>query len=285
MKIAILSGKGGTGKTMLSVNLSVASHTGIYVDCDVEEPNGHLFFDLLNQKTIPVEVDLPVVINDKCTGCRKCIEFCKFNALAWVGGKVKVFESICHSCGGCSIVCPEMAIVEKKKIIGNILTGEYKDLYVSSGVMNIGEESGVPIIKALLKNVDEENKSLLRDNIIIDCPPGSSCLVSESIKDADYVILVAEPTIFGTQNLEMVHELVKMSDKPYGCVLNKCEDYENPSEIYCQENGIKILGKIDNDLELARLISSGRILVNEDSKYSELFRSILNRVTLEVNKQ
>ena len=285
MKIAILSGKGGTGKTMLSVNLSVASHKGIYVDCDVEEPNGHLFFDLIDQKTMPVEVDLPVVINDKCTGCRKCIEFCKFNALAWVGGKVKVFENICHSCGGCSIDCPEMAIVEKKKIIGNILTGEYKDLYVSSGVMNIGEESGVPIIKALLKNVDEENKCLLRDNIIIDCPPGSSCLVSESIKDADYVILVAEPTIFGTQNLEMVHELVKMSDKPYGCVLNKCEDYDNPSEIYCQENGIKILGKIDNDLELARLISSGRILVNEDSKYLELFRSILNRVTLEVNKQ
>lgn len=278
MKIAVLSGKGGTGKTLVSVNLAAASKESIYIDCDVEEPNGHLFFKPHNVSKKNISVKIPTADENNCNGCRKCVEFCKFNALAYIHKKLIVFDEVCHSCGGCSLLCPEKAITEREKIIGEVQTGVSDGVTVITGILNTGEATGVPIIRNLLDNEEEGKK----EYTFIDCPPGSACVVMESIKDADYCILVAEPTLFGVHNLNMVYELVKLFNKPFGAVLNKCLDGENPSEKFCMENNIKILGKIPFDNELGKINSNALISVRENEKYREMFSSLLKIVAKEV---
>lgn len=147
MDIAVLSGKGGTGKTLLSVNLAAAAEKSVYIDCDVEEPNGHLFFKPENIEIEEVTVKIPYVDKDLCDGCRKCIDFCNFNALALVGEKPFIFEAVCHSCGGCILVCPKSAMFEKNKVTGEIQRGISKNVEVVTGILNTGEASGIPIIK------------------------------------------------------------------------------------------------------------------------------------------
>lgn len=279
MKIAVLSGKGGTGKTFISVNLSFVAENSNYIDCDVEEPNGHLFFkpEIVNKEKVYAKI--PKVDKDLCSGCRKCVEFCKFNALAFIKGKVFVFEDICHSCGGCMLLCPEKAISEKDKEIGEILVGVFNRSNIYTGILNTGEETGVNIIKKLLKSSNDKPYTF------IDCPPGSSCSVMESIKDADYCILVAEPTLFGVHNFNMVYNLVKLFNKPFGAVLNKCLEGENPAEKYCVENNIKILGQIPFENELGKLNSNGEIASQKNDKYHSLFSSLLKTINEEVKNE
>ncbi len=272
MKIAVLSGKGGTGKTFVSVNLASTIENATYVDCDVEEPNGHLFFQPVWLNTERVYRKLPLVDQDKCTGCRVCTDFCKFNALAYISEQILVFDEVCHSCGGCVTLCPQGAITEKDKVVGTIQKGMSLSQSVLSGTMEVGEASGIPIIGQLLEEISG------RSDVVIDCPPGSSCSVMESLKEAEYCILVAEPTIFGSHNLAMVHELVELYDKPYGVVLNKCTDDENPSKIYCQDHKIKILAEIPYDEELAKLQSNGKIPVRESDKIKIMFMDLLNTI-------
>ena len=279
MKIAILSGKGGTGKTLLSVNMAAVAKNSKYIDCDVEEPNGHLFFKPEETQSKEVKVKIPVVDSEICNGCRKCVEFCKFNALAYIN-KLIIFEEICHSCGACIYLCPQKALWEKEKPIGKIEKGMSEDVTIVTGILNVGEASGVPIIEEILK---EELKQ--GETTIIDCPPGSACIVMESIKDADYCILVAEPTLFGVHNLNMVYELVRLFDKPHGVVLNKCLDGENPAEEFCLEKGIKILGKIPFDKELGTLNSRGLIASRENFKYRDLFSNLLKDIAKEVQDE
>ncbi|MEF2825091.1 MAG: 4Fe-4S binding protein, partial [Peptococcaceae bacterium] len=219
MKIAVLSGKGGTGKTFVSVNLSVTAPQALYVDCDVEEPNGHLFLKPEAVSTSKVVKRLPVFDAEKCTGCRACLDFCRFNALAYIKDKPMVFKDVCHSCGGCELICKHGAVSEEAVEIGHIDVGMHNHVEVASGFLNIGEASGIAIIQGLLRHADAYKD----DNIVIDCPPGSACSVVESIQDADYCILVAEPTVFGAHNFEMVHELVTIMNKPCGVVINKAE--------------------------------------------------------------
>lgn len=281
MKIAVLSGKGGTGKTLISVNLAAATmNEALYIDCDVEEPNGYLFFKPENIESQEIAIKIPHLDEKLCDGCRKCVDFCKFNALAYIGTKLVVFEDVCHSCGGCMLVCPKAALSEKDKVIGAIEKGISENVTVVTGILNTGEASGVPIIKKLLENIDEA-----KEFTFIDCPPGSACIVMESIKDVDYCILVAEPTLFGAHNLSMVHELVSLFDKPHGVVLNKCLDGENPSEEYCIEKNIRILGSIPFDSELGNLNSNALISVRENKKYREIFSSLLEIVTKEVQNE
>ena len=280
MNIAVLSGKGGVGKTFVSVNLAAVDKNSIYIDCDVEEPNGYLFFKPEGIITKDVQVEVPLVDKDLCNGCRKCVDFCKFNALAYANDKLIIFEDICHSCGGCILFCPQKALSEKKKSIGKIERGKSGDVTVLSGTLNIGEASGVPIIKALL------NEDLARgENHIIDCPPGSSCSVMESIEDADYCLLVAEATIFGVHNLKMVYELVKLFKIPLAVVINKCLDGENIAEDFCIEHNIKILEKIPFDIELGDLNSNGLIASRENDKYRSLFKDLLEKITKEVKDE
>lgn len=230
MNIAVLSGKGGTGKTLFSVNMAAASESATYIDCDVEEPNGYLFFKPEAIVEENVSVKIPEVDKELCSGCRKCVDFCKFNALAFIKKAPIVFGDICHSCGGCSLLCPENAITEKDKVIGKIEKGKSQGIDVYTGILNTGEVSGVPIIEKLLEeNRKSSSNGEGSNNIegneklsIIDCPPGSACIVMESIKDADFCVLVAEPTAFGAHNLEMVYELVSLFGKQFGVVLNKC---------------------------------------------------------------
>ena len=281
MRIAVLSGKGGTGKTLVSVNLAAAAKISTYIDCDVEEPNGYLFFKPEDVQEEKISVKIPKVNHELCNGCRKCVDFCKFNALAYIKNKLIVFDEVCHFCGGCIMLCPEKALTEKEKIVGKVQKGTSDQVRIYTGILNTGEASGIPIIKKLLaeKNL-EANKPTL-----IDCPPGSACIVMESIKDADYCILVAEPTLFGVHNLNMVYDLVKLFNRPFGVVLNKCLEEENPAEKFCLEKNIKILSRIPFDNELGRLNSNAEIAVNNNEKYRILFSALLNTVTKEAQHE
>lgn len=293
MNIAVLSGKGGTGKTLLSVNMAATSKSAIYIDCDVEEPNGYLFFKPEEIVEENVSVKIPEVDKELCSGCRKCVDFCKFNALAFIKKAPIVFGDICHSCGGCSLLCPENAITEKDKVIGKIEKGKSQGIDIYTGILNTGEVSGVPIIEKLFEeNRKSSSNGEVSNNIegneklsIIDCPPGSACIVMESIKDADFCVLVAEPTAFGAHNLEMVYELVSLFGKPFGVVLNKCLDGENPSEEFCKEKGIKILGRVPFEKELGGLNSNAKIAARESERYNKLFKNILETVKGEVQHE
>lgn len=278
MKIAVLSGKGGTGKTLICVNLAAAAGFSTYIDCDVEEPNGHLFLKPKDVKSEQVTVLIPNVDNDVCDGCRKCVDFCRFNALAYINDKLIIFDDICHSCGGCVIACPKNALSEREKVVGKIETGNSNHVQVRSGILNTGEPSGVPIINRL----QDSHVSSTDDMIFIDCPPGSACVVMDSIKDADYCVLVAEPTVFGVHNLNMVYELVMLFDKPFGVVLNKSIGGENPAEQFCIDRDIKILGRIPFDTELGKISSNAKVAVRESEKYRKLFSSLLDTLKREV---
>ncbi|NLZ93007.1 MAG: 4Fe-4S binding protein [Firmicutes bacterium] len=281
MRIAVLSGKGGTGKTLVSVNLAAAAKTSTYIDCDVEEPNGHLFFKPENIQEEEVSVRTPKVDEKLCSGCRKCVNFCKFNALAYIKDKLIVFEEICHSCGGCILFCPEKALTEKERVIGKVQKGISDQVTIYTGIMNTGEASGVPIIKKLFnENIPEADKQTF-----VDCPPGSACIVMESIMDADYCILVVEPTLFGVHNLNMVYELVKLFNKPFGVVLNKCLEEENPAEKFCFEKEIKILARIPFDNELGILNSNAEIAVRKSEKWRTIFSTLLETVKKEVHHE
>lgn len=279
MKIAVLSGKGGTGKTLISVNLASIAEKSTYIDCDVEEPNGYLYFKPKNIETEKIAVKIPQVDNNLCNGCRKCVEFCKFNALAYINDKLIIYDDICHSCGGCSLLCPERALSEVDKYIGRIEEGRFNNVRIYTGILNVGEATGTVIIEKLIDKVDEKGLTL------IDCPPGSACTVMESIKDADYCILVAEPTLFGLHNLNIVYELVKLFDKPFGLVLNKYIDGDNPIEKFCQDKKVKILSKIPFSRDLGILNSNAEIVSEKNQDYRHIFSNLLETIKEEVQNE
>lgn len=276
MKIAVLSGKGGTGKTLVSVNLAAIAKEASYVDCDVEEPNGHLFFKPENITEEEISIQIPTIQPKLCIGCRTCVDFCKFNALAYIKGQIKIFDEVCHACGGCSLLCPTGALIEKPQAIGHIQHGSSETVCVHTGVLHMGKALGTPIIKKLLEKQREDTKLT-----VIDCPPGSACIVMDSIKDADYCILVAEPTVYGAHNLKMVEELVRLFHKPYGMIRNKVVDHQDPSLEFAKEKGIKILGEIPFDKELGLLNAKGQIAAKVDEKYKCLFNDLLDTVLRE----
>jgi MinD superfamily P-loop ATPase len=280
MRIAVLSGKGGTGKTLVSVNLAAAAQRAVYIDCDVEEPNGHLFFKPEGVREEAVCIRIPRVQGDLCDGCRQCVDFCNFNALAYIRDQLMVFEEVCHSCGGCVLLCPQKALAEREKRIGAVREGQSGGVEVCTGILNIGEASGVPVIKKLLDGRERDDALT-----VIDCPPGSACAVMECVQDADYCVLIAEPTVFGVHNLHMVCELARLFQKPFGVVLNQCTAGENPAEEFCLENGIPILGRLAFDRTLGKLNSNAKIAVRESEAYRTLFRELLDTVIGEVHRE
>ena len=277
MKIAILSGKGGTGKTFVATNLARSAKSCIYLDCDVEAPNGHLFLNGPLLSSSKVSLPIPKVNDSLCDGCKKCVDFCRFNALAYIQNRVFVFDKICHSCGGCKIVCPQDAIYEVDREIGQVESRVYKNTQIFTGRLLPGEESGTSIIQELFTKIKPEDSL-----VIIDAPPGSACVVMDSIKDADYCILVAEPSIFGSHNLKMVHELVKLFKKPHAVVLNKSLGEDNPSKDYCIENGVEILADIPFSEELGNYNAEGKLVVEYNNEAKELFENLLDKVYKEV---
>lgn len=266
MKIAVLSGKGGAGKTLTAVNLAAAAGQAVYIDCDVEEPNGRLFLKPQDVSATEVTTALPEFDPEKCTGCRTCVDFCRFHALVYIKDKPKVFAEVCHSCGGCSLVCPDQAVTEREKVIGRVETGHHGETRVVTGILNLGEASGVPVIQEALKEAEGQNVPVL-----IDCP------VVESISDADFCILVAEPTAFGFHNFCMVHELAALLGKPCGVVINKWEGLYEPLEEYCKEKKLPILLRIPYEERIAEIVSSGKILVEEVPEYRKIFQELLKK--------
>lgn len=275
MQLAILSGKGGAGKTLLAVNLANLIKNSVFLDCDVEEPNGVFYFsDTFNKEEIFNKI--PIIDDNLCTHCHACIDFCRFNALIDFLGKTKVLPSLCHSCGGCQLVCEPGAITEKDELIGWINSTTLKNHKIFGGELRIGKETGVILIEKLIEKASSDQDT------IIDCPPGNGCSVMESIRSADFCVLVSEPTIFGLENLKMVYELTKVYKKKSGIVINKALDKESMIVDFAKENKIPILGQIPFDKELALLNSNLEIVSNY--KYRSYFDHILKNIETEVLK-
>lgn len=270
MKIACLSGKGGAGKTMVAVNLAAAAGRATYIDCDVEEPNGRIFLKPEQVEEQVVSSLLPEFDAEKCNGCKKCVAFCRFHALMYVKDRPMVFSEVCHSCGGCMMVCPEGAVTEKPKPIGKLEIGKHQELRVVTGILNVGEASGVPVISAALQKAEGVT--------IIDCPPGSACSVMESVMDADYCVLVAEPTAFGFHNFKMVYELVTLLGKKCGVVMNKLDMPYAPLEDFCKEEQVPVLARIPYDPEMAALAAEGQLVFEKQEKARKIFTELYEKI-------
>jgi MinD superfamily P-loop ATPase len=272
MRIAILSGKGGTGKTYVATNLAYVMKDSFFIDCDIEEPNGNIFLKGELYETEKVNVLVPEINQSKCDGCRTCVEFCQFNALAYVKNRLILFPELCHSCGGCTLLCPKGAIKEKEREIGKIEYGKTDSIEVRTGILNTGEATGVPIIDGLLKM--KKNS----DNIVVDCPPGSSCVVMESIKGSEFCLLVIEPTIFGVQNIEIVYELVKLFKIPYAAVINKYIEGYDVAHEFCKKNSIPILSVFEFENKIAELNSIGVLASSYNEKYKHQFETLVKKI-------
>ena len=270
MKITVLSGKGGTGKTTISTNLSWILSEKMKVqllDTDVEEPNTHLFFNIEFQEEIPVNIMIPVVDKDKCILCGECAKVCQFGAIAVFPKAVMVFENLCHGCGACSLICPTKAIDEKPKRIGVIRLGRINgNLLYGMGLMDLGEPSGVGIIRELKKRMDDS-----ADVVIIDAPPGTSCPVVESLRGTDFAILVTESSPFGLHDLRMAVEVVRTMEIPMGVVLNKYDSSFREMDEYIEREGLKVLMRIPFDKKIAYHYSKGELFTKYISGWRDKF--------------
>jgi MinD superfamily P-loop ATPase len=273
MKIAVASGKGGTGKTLIATNLAhVASFNGrsvVYVDCDVEAPNGHIFLKPEIRNSRPVGTLIPRVDEAKCTLCGKCAEICQYNAIACLGKKVLVFPELCHGCGGCSLVCPDDAIMEVRREIGILELGRAESIRFVQGTLNVGEAKSPPVIKAVRAAAPEV------DLVIIDAPPGTSCPVIEGIRGCDFVILVTEPTPFGLNDLKLAVEMVRTLNQPFGVVVNRAGIGDRAVHQYCEREGVNLLAEIQDDRRIAEAYSRGELVCEALPEYAALFGSLL----------
>jgi MinD superfamily P-loop ATPase len=282
MQIAIASGKGGTGKTTVAVSLfhfweKFRKKKALLVDCDVEEPNDALFLSALKTvdkksiyQYIP-EIDLTV-----CTFCKKCVEWCEFNAITVVKNHnfAQVNTSLCHSCGACMVACPENAIVEKPHSLGAIthFKTENGSLF-TEGRLEVGSSMQTMLIKELKKEV-KKNGAV----VILDAPPGTSCPVVETVSDADYIILVTEPTPFGLHDLKITVELLKELEKPFGVIVNKAGLGSTDIYEFLNENNVELLGEIPFSREFARLYSAGELLSNIPLELEDIYRGIIEKI-------
>lgn len=256
MKLAVLSGKGGTGKTTVSTNLAIVCRVN-YIDCDVEEPNGFVFLAPQIFSTKEVYVEVPQINQELCSLCGKCAKVCQFYALAKAGKEIIQFETLCHSCGACGYVCEYGALTYHKRSIGVIEQGKSKEIGCIRGVLNIGEPMAVPVIKQVLQDLPKED-------CIIDCPPGTSCNVVNAVRYADAAVLVTEPSEFGLHDLKMAIEVVTLYGLPYGVIVNKDDGTNHIVNEYCSQNNIPILGRIPFSKQAAAAYSNGRMLSEAD---------------------
>jgi len=285
MIISIASGKGGTGKTTVATNLSCSLTTKVKIlDCDVEEPNSHLFLNPTFTGRENVIAPIPEVDEDKCTYCKKCMDICRFGAIAVVGKKVITFPELCHSCGGCMAVCPEDAIEEKDRVLGIIETGfidpkiinqgtdNGENIPFAHGLMDIGQVMAPPIIKQVLTHAEPEGLT------IIDAPPGTSCPVIAAMKGADFILLVTEPTPFGLHDLTLAVETVKILDIPHGLVINRAGMGNDDVKNYAQKEGIPILMEIPFDRRIATAYSKGELIISCLPEYKEKFIGLYDQI-------
>ena len=270
MIISVASGKGGTGKTTVSTSMALALNKikpVAFLDCDVEEPNAHIFLKPSFIATEKVNTPIPLIDNSKCTYCKKCSDICVFNVLAVLEDTVLVFAELCHACGSCWYQCPEKAITQTNKEIGLVESGKSRNMDFIHGKLNIGEAMSPPLIKAV------KAKIIPQMTTIIDAPPGTSCPVITSVKDTDFCVLVTEPTPFGLNDLKLSVEMLREIGIPCGVIINRADIGDDKVLQYCKNKNIPVLMQIPFDRKIASLYARGTPIVDEIPEYIEKFQN------------
>jgi MinD superfamily P-loop ATPase len=279
MIVSIASGKGGTGKTIVSTNLAVSLGSKVQLlDCDVEQPNAHLFMRPVFERTEIVTTPIPEIDPDKCTLCGKCSEICRFNAIVVVAETVLPFEELCHSCGGCLAVCPEKAITEKGRELGVIQTGRCNGVGFIHGKLRVGEAMSPPLIKKVLSFADPAQLN------IVDAPPGTSCPVIETMKKADFILLVTEPTPFGLHDLKLAVEAARILNIPCGLVINRSDLGDEKVKAYADRENLPVLLEIPYDRRIAEAYSRGEMIVEAMPEWKTKFVELYAKVKALVEK-
>lgn len=276
MTIAIASGKGGTGKTTVSVALAQAlsQHNQVhFLDCDVEEPNAHLFIRPVAPSTRMIANLVPQVDPAACTGCGSCASHCQFNAIAIAGTVAMIFPELCHSCGRCLRHCPSLALAEMPVPIGIIDESRCGSLHFAWGTLGIGQTMSPPLIRELKKLSESEGFTL------IDCPPGTSCAMVGAIRDSDFVLLVTEPTPFGLNDLQLAVETVQELGIVHGVIINRSGSNDRLIEDYCAVAHIPVFLKIAEDRRVAEGISRGQSLLDVRPEMAEQLRAMISRIS------
>ena len=268
MQIAIASGKGGTGKTTVAVNLALvlsASRQVTLADCDVEEPNLHLFFSGQAEEQ-EVTIPVPEIDTSTCILCGKCGQFCRYGALIVLPNQVLIYPQLCHSCGGCTMVCPNGSISERPEVVGLVHISEPEpSLRLISGTLREGSIHTTAVIKAVRKQLNSE------DLVLLDAPPGTACAAMETLEGCDFCLLVTEPTPFGLHDLTLICQLAQLYHIPVGVVINRSDNLDNAVEYFCNEHNIPILMRIPFDREIALKQGSGHIISKDDPVWKERF--------------
>lgn len=280
MRIVVASGKGGTGKTTVATSLALSLAGGsalppIFVDCDVEAPNAHLFLKPRFQQSQPVGILIPVVDEARCTHCGKCVEACAYHAIAVLGQKTLVFPQLCHGCGSCTSLCPEKAISETPDPIGVIERGPaLQGIDFRRGVLAIGKPMAVPIIRELQRQVDPKPGQ----PVILDAPPGTSCPVVASMRGADYLLLVTEPTPFGLHDLKLAALVAAELGLPAGVIINRENGSFPDLDLFCASAGLPIMMRIPFEREIAVGIAQGKTLTQMHPEYAAAFRALFQKI-------
>jgi MinD superfamily P-loop ATPase len=276
MRIAIASGKGGTGKTIVATNLAAIlaqdDHPVTYLDCDVEAPDGHIFLKPEIAHREAVSIPVPEVNETLCTRCGRCGEFCQYSAIVCLGNAVLTFPDLCHGCGGCRLVCPEGAIREVPRPIGEIERGAAGAVQFVQGRLRIGQAVVAPLIRAVKRHLPRTGIAIL------DAPPGNSCPVVETIRDTDLVLLVAEPTPFGLHDLRLAVETVRQTRLPHAVVINRAGPGGGDVRRYCDRAGIPILLEIPEDRRIAETYSQGELAIRAVPAYAGWMRALFENV-------
>jgi MinD superfamily P-loop ATPase len=273
MIISIASGKGGTGKTTVATNLALSIDSDVMLlDCDVEEPNAHLFIQPTFNHTETIYTPVPKVDESKCNLCGKCGEICQFKAIVVIGETVLPFPELCHSCGGCMEVCPEDAITETGRELGIVQKGFCNGIQLIHGKLRIGEAMAPPLIRAV--------RSFTRPDqfTIIDAPPGTSCPVIAAMKDTDFVLLVTEPTPFGLNDLKLAFSAVELLEIPCGLIINRSDVGDDKVEAYAKSKDLPILMDIPFDRRIAEAYSKGEMIVDVLPEYKEKFNRLYHNI-------
>ena len=273
MIVSVASGKGGTGKTTIATSLALSLNGNVqFFDCDVEEPNSHIFLKPVIHKREPVGIPVPEVDLSKCTNCGQCGEICQYSAIVPMKETVLVFSELCHGCGGCTLVCPENAIREKDREVGVVEIGSANGMAFVDGRLHISEPMSPPLIRAVKKYIDGEFTA------IIDAPPGTSCPVIEAVKGSDFTLLVTEPTPFGLHDLRLAVEMMRKLNIPFGVVINRSDVGDNGVSEYCHRENIPLLLEIPTKRKIAEAYSKGIPMVELLPEYKDLFRSLFTKI-------